>query len=540
MAVGDGVRALDAAGLKPAQLRALGKQLGVDLPTSGSGSSRSGLQLSLAEHAAATGRVDEMKAALSGVTPPDGGFDATALAEKVTAAQWDDAELERLVDGLSASKVRQLGTALNTRLPEGGDAATLRRQLVEQVRKDRTRWVLRGTINPGAAERRKAERAAAAAADPMASLQSAASREEAMTHLDGMSLQQLKDFAAEHNLPVQVKTKDQAKRQIVELVTGSRLSGKALRDLGEGGQPLVRQASHVKPTGPASGASRLFSAGGYGRPVTGQATNAIQDADRALARGDSPADVAAGLRHQATVLRQSQLHESDVRDQLSRTPAELREIRNLEAERLREVADSLQREQALPAVPPALDLSVGAEPSWAIPAAPSLTPAKGTEPSPGRHGWGDSPPSTPAGAFLDGEEADPAYMPPPRSDHTVYPHPDTEVRTAIEDAWAKVANSRGIAKLADIRDQLGATYPWDQVNRVLRDMNTPGPESPGVLLPESNQQSLTQRDRDARINLGAQSKHLLALNEEPAARIRARRSATRESRAIAMWRAAGH
>jgi hypothetical protein len=205
-------------------------------------------------------------------------------------------------------------------------------------------------------------------ADRLAGLETATSREEGMTHLDGMTVQQLKDFAAEHKLPVQVTTKDQAKRQIVELVTGSRLSGKALRDLGEGGQPLVRDAAPARPTGPANGASRLFSEGGYGRPVTGHATNAIQDADRALARGDSPADVAAGLRHQAALLRQSQLHESDVRDQMRRTPAELREIRNLEAKRLREVADNLERQQSSLQVRPVLDVSVGSEPSWAIPA----------------------------------------------------------------------------------------------------------------------------------------------------------------------------
>jgi hypothetical protein len=112
----------------------------------------------------------------------------------------------------------------------------------------------------------------------------------------------------------------------------------------------------------------------------------------------------------------------------------------------------------------------------------------------------------------------------------VYPHPDAEVRTAVEDAWARVANSTGFAKLADIRDQLGATYPWDQVNRVLRDMTT-GTEPAGVLLPESNQQSLTQRDRDARINLGGQTKHLLTFDDAPAARIRARQtgSAVRSS-----------
>jgi len=162
--------------------------------------------------------------------------------------------------------------------------------------------------------------------------------------------------------------------------------------------------------------------------------------------------------------------------------------------------------------------------------APSAPAKETAAPNPGRHGWGDSPPSTDRMAFETGEAGDPAYMPPPRSDHTVYPHPDAEVRTAVEDAWARVANSTGFAKLADIRDQLGATYPWDQVNRVLRDMTT-GTEPAGVLLPESNQQSLTQRDRDARINLGGQTKHLLTFDDAPAARIRARQtgSAVRSS-----------
>jgi hypothetical protein len=83
-----------------------------------------------------------------------------------------------------------------------------------------------------------------------------------------------------------------------------------------------------------------------------------------------------------------------------------------------------------------------------------------------------------------------------------------DIEQAIRRAYRKLAESSGIwVGLADIRDQLGG-LPKREVDGVLRLMT----RMPGVQIEEeTNQKTLTQRDRDAAVRIGSRDQHVLAI-----------------------------
>ena len=145
------------------------------------------------------------------------------------------------------------------------------------------------------------------------------------------------------------------------------------------------------------------------------------------------------------------------------------------------------------------------------------------EPAQMRNPW-NGPPSTKAvstdGPF-EAEALDPNYAAAPDSE--VFDAPDSEVRKAVEDAWYGLTGGQEgeWVKLADLRERIGPKYPFRQVNRVLLHLSR---ERDVDVIGELNQKTLTQRDRDARINIGYQPAHLLMFDGAQAKRIRSEHS----------------
>jgi hypothetical protein len=83
-----------------------------------------------------------------------------------------------------------------------------------------------------------------------------------------------------------------------------------------------------------------------------------------------------------------------------------------------------------------------------------------------------------------------------------------DIEQEIRRAYRKVAQpAGGWVGLAEIRDQLGG-IPKREVDGVLRLMT----RMPGVQIEEeTNQKSLTQRDRDAAVRIGSRDQHVLAI-----------------------------
>lgn len=134
-------------------------------------------------------------------------------------------------------------------------------------------------------------------------------------------------------------------------------------------------------------------------------------------------------------------------------------------------------------------------------------------------------PSTPVGIP---ETDDPNYYPADPSER--FPTPDDVIAREIENAWARIVTAHGrgagdYAGLADIRDELGDRYPYRQVSRVLQMLN----RGDALVRPENNQKALRQRDRDARVTIGNQSKHIITFDGDEGRAILARTDATRSA-----------
>lgn len=89
------------------------------------------------------------------------------------------------------------------------------------------------------------------------------------------------------------------------------------------------------------------------------------------------------------------------------------------------------------------------------------------------------------------------------------PRTQAEIKTLIREAYAALAREPGgLVDLADLRDRLDG-LPRVDVDRALVALN----RTKAVrIVPESDQKSLTQRDRDAAIVIGNQAKHLIAIS----------------------------
>jgi hypothetical protein len=83
------------------------------------------------------------------------------------------------------------------------------------------------------------------------------------------------------------------------------------------------------------------------------------------------------------------------------------------------------------------------------------------------------------------------------------------VEAQIRDAYRRLAARPGAwVSLTELRSQVDA--PAQLVNDVLRELE----RRPDVnLVPESNQKTLTQQDRDAAVVIGGQAKHLLWMGD---------------------------
>lgn len=87
---------------------------------------------------------------------------------------------------------------------------------------------------------------------------------------------------------------------------------------------------------------KLYQGTGYGPPTTFSGNAAVNYAERRLRAGDDPAQVAEDLRQAGRALRQQKLTDGDVQDRLTRSPGELKELRDSEARRLIATADAIE------------------------------------------------------------------------------------------------------------------------------------------------------------------------------------------------------
>jgi hypothetical protein len=108
------------------------------------------------------------------------------------------------------------------------------------------------------------------------------------------------------------------------------------------------------------------------------------------------------------------------------------------------------------------------------------------------------------------------------------PVDDTAVQRTIEDTFLDMVDrqategaSANIVSLADLRDALDDQFPREQVDRVLHAMNR---SRKAQLIGESNQKTLTQRQRDAGVHIGAKDRHLLMFMDARKEELRASRS----------------
>lgn len=87
-----------------------------------------------------------------------------------------------------------------------------------------------------------------------------------------------------------------------------------------------------------------------------------------------------------------------------------------------------------------------------------------------------------------------------------------ETETRIIDAFYQLHRGGSWVSLTRLRDHLGERYPRDVVDAALRRLMR---SRKIVLAPESNQKTLTRRDREAAINIGDQDKHLFTVDTSP-------------------------
>ena len=84
-----------------------------------------------------------------------------------------------------------------------------------------------------------------------------------------------------------------------------------------------------------------------------------------------------------------------------------------------------------------------------------------------------------------------------------------EIERRVRAAYDQLARRPGaLIRMADLRDAL-PDIQRSHLDRVLRDMSV---ARVARLVPESNQKTLTQRDRDAAVRSGNQDKHLFAVD----------------------------
>lgn len=113
----------------------------------------------------------------------------------------------------------------------------------------------------------------------------------------------------------------------------------------------------------------------------------------------------------------------------------------------------------------------------------------------------------------------PPAAPEPRTPDIPSPAPtgpaalEKRVSEALEDLMRRRGRGESIP-LADVREALGDLSRAEQ-DETLRRLSRPGPDGERLigLLPESDQKNLTQRERDAALELGNQPKHNVAVDE---------------------------
>ena len=84
-----------------------------------------------------------------------------------------------------------------------------------------------------------------------------------------------------------------------------------------------------------------------------------------------------------------------------------------------------------------------------------------------------------------------------------------EIQDRARDAYNQLAKKPGDwVSVKRIRDKMGKDLPRRKVDEAFRSMNN----QPDVgFVPEANQKTLTQADRDAAVNIGDQDKHLMSI-----------------------------
>ena len=87
-----------------------------------------------------------------------------------------------------------------------------------------------------------------------------------------------------------------------------------------------------------------------------------------------------------------------------------------------------------------------------------------------------------------------------------------EIQDAIHSAYRKVAKPGRWASLTDIRDELDSRIPKSRVDEALRALE----RRPDVnIVPESNQKTLSEKDRASAVHIGGQNKHLIIFVDQP-------------------------
>lgn len=84
-----------------------------------------------------------------------------------------------------------------------------------------------------------------------------------------------------------------------------------------------------------------------------------------------------------------------------------------------------------------------------------------------------------------------------------------ETENRIIESFYELNRGGGWVSLTRLRDHLGERYPRKVVDTALRRLMR---SQKIVLVPESNQKTLTRRDREAAINIGDQDKHLFTVD----------------------------
>lgn len=90
----------------------------------------------------------------------------------------------------------------------------------------------------------------------------------------------------------------------------------------------------------------------------------------------------------------------------------------------------------------------------------------------------------------------------------IAPERVAKIEAIVEKAFMKIQpKGRGNwVSMADMRDRLGALYPRDEIDRVIKEMSR---HRRVHIAPESNRKTLTQRDHNAAISIGGLDAHIL-------------------------------